>query len=172
MPSGAADDRPRDPIAPAASKELASSPSSPVQTFLPFSSFTKCAQVLDRSRLGKQRVEVVQILRALLGETKGWANHPAVLMWAGYEGALVLYGLRICDEWSGRGYRDTQRARLVEIATTHGISREDPPRPPWLGDADIHRGYRSNLLRKDPEHYGPLFEPDLPHDLPYVWPEV
>jgi hypothetical protein len=28
---------------------------------------------------------------------------------------------------------------------------------------------RSNLLRKLPEHYGILF-PDVPNDLPYVWP--
>lgn len=41
--------------------------------------------------------------------------------------------------------------------------------PPWLGDEDFHRRHRSSLLRKDPEHYRPLF-PDDPDDLPYVWP--
>lgn len=41
--------------------------------------------------------------------------------------------------------------------------------PPWLGDEDFHRSHRSSLLRKDPEHYRPLF-PDDPDDLPYVWP--
>ena len=41
--------------------------------------------------------------------------------------------------------------------------------PPWLGDADFHRSHRSALLRKDPAHYRPFF-PDVPDDLPYVWP--
>ena len=30
--------------------------------------------------------------------------------------------------------------------------------------------HRSSLLRKNPEHYGPLFPPDTPRDLDYVWP--
>ena len=29
---------------------------------------------------------------------------------------------------------------------------------------------RSSLLRKDPEHYGPIFPPDTPPDLDYAWP--
>jgi hypothetical protein len=29
--------------------------------------------------------------------------------------------------------------------------------PHWLGDPDFHRSHQSALLRKDPEHYGPLF---------------
>ena len=41
--------------------------------------------------------------------------------------------------------------------------------PPWLGRDDVHRAYRSALVRKMPEHYGPLF-PDVEEDLPYVWP--
>lgn len=50
-----------------------------MQTFLPYPSFAESARVLDRQRLGKQRVEVLQLLRALTGQTKGWANHPAAL---------------------------------------------------------------------------------------------
>jgi hypothetical protein len=41
--------------------------------------------------------------------------------------------------------------------------------PLWLGDPAVHAGYRSNLLRKDPEHYG-RFGWSEPPDLPYVWP--
>ena len=41
--------------------------------------------------------------------------------------------------------------------------------PPWLGDEDIHLSHRSALVRKDPDHYRPFF-PDVPDDLPYVWP--
>ena len=39
----------------------------------------------------------------------------------------------------------------------------------WLGDPAVHRSHQSALVRKDPDHYRPLF-PDVPDDLPYVWP--
>jgi hypothetical protein len=34
----------------------------------------------------------------------------------------------------------------------------------------VQLSHRSSLLRKDPEHYGPLFPSDTPRDLYYVWP--
>lgn len=36
-----------------------------MQTFLPYTDFKSCARVLDDKRLGKQRVECLQILKAL-----------------------------------------------------------------------------------------------------------
>jgi Pyrimidine dimer DNA glycosylase len=36
-----------------------------VQTFLPYPDFARTAAVLDDRRLGKQRVEVLQILNAM-----------------------------------------------------------------------------------------------------------
>ena len=64
-----------------------------MQTFLPYSSFNKSLKVLDWRRLGKQRVEAMQILNVLLErtETKGWRNHPITRMSEGYEPALQLY---------------------------------------------------------------------------------
>jgi hypothetical protein len=41
--------------------------------------------------------------------------------------------------------------------------------PRWLGDPAFHRSHQAALVRKDPEHYGPLF-PGVPADLEYVWP--
>ncbi|MER3453404.1 MAG: cytoplasmic protein, partial [Chloroflexota bacterium] len=41
--------------------------------------------------------------------------------------------------------------------------------PPWLGNEALHRSHRSSLVRKDPAWYRPRF-PDVPDDLPYVWP--
>ena len=49
-----------------------------MQTFLPYPSFAASASVLDSPRLGKQRVETLQIARALLVPTYGWQRHPAV----------------------------------------------------------------------------------------------
>lgn len=135
-----------------------------MQTFLPFPSFVETASALDYRRLGKQRVETLQILRTLTGESEGWGNHPAVRMWRGYESALALYGLVICAEWVNvRGYRDTCAARIAEFA--RGPARL----PEWIGDTDFHRSHASNLIRKDADFYGPRF-PGVPSDLPYIWP--
>ena len=121
-----------------------------MQTFLPYPSFKQSAECLDRQRLGKQRVEAYQILRALHGITKGWRNHPATLMWKGYESALAAYAITCCEVWIARGYKDTLKDKismLVEIAT-------DPTLPEWFGVERFHASHRSALLRKDPEHYG------------------
>lgn len=140
-----------------------------MQTFLPYNSFVRSAQTLDRQRLGKQRVEAWQILRALLGETKGWTTHPATLMWRSYEAALCLYAIAMCEEWISRGYNDTMLPRFEQALATIGPSAVLPILPDWLGDREFHASHRSNLLRKDPVFYARYgwTEPD---DLPYVWP--
>ncbi|WP_370947972.1 MSMEG_6728 family protein [Amycolatopsis sp. cg5] len=74
-----------------------------MQTFLPYPGFRETAAVLDQRRLGKQRVEAIQVLRALTVPGYGWRHHPAAAMWAGYEEALVRYGLDICEIWCATG---------------------------------------------------------------------
>lgn len=141
-----------------------------MQTFLPYPDFARSAEVLDRQRLGKQRVEVVQLLGALTGAKKGWANHPATKMWRGHERALLLYGLAMVNEWVRRGYKDTCLNRMYELMAASGLNDGTPLEPPpWLGDEGFHLSHRSNLLRKAPEHYR-AYWPDEPDNLPYVWP--
>lgn len=148
-----------------------------VQTFLPFADFERSAHALDPKRLGKQRVETIQIVRALTVAGYGWANHPAALMWKGFEEALGRYGLVCCEVWTGLGFGDTCAATIatdlrtagVETVRTQGELTAAGAVPPWVGDEDLHRSHRSALVRKDPDHYRPLF-PDVPDDLPYVWP--
>ena len=141
-----------------------------MQTFLPYARFALSARVLDRQRLGKQRVECLQILRTLCGESDGWRNHPAVRMWAGYEAWLGHYAFRIICEWTDRGYRDTCWAKILDLMPTGVLPLlSSAPRPPWLGNRRFHESHRSNLLRKFPEHYR-RFWPRLRDDLPYVWP--
>lgn len=141
-----------------------------MQTFLPYEGFSASAQVLDRQRLGKQRVEAYQILRMLLGETDGgsWRKHPAVLMWAGYEPALAEYGRVICQEWRARGYKDQMLGKFDDLVFEHDLA--PVVAPPWLGDPGLHLSMQSNLVRKDPGHYRPEFGDDLPDDLEYAWP--
>jgi hypothetical protein len=149
-----------------------------VQTFLPYADFAATARVLDPRRLGKQRVETLQTLRGLTVPGYGWRHHPAVRMWRGYEEALTRYGLEICRRWCEAGHRDTCAASLsAEFQAASGLAtpRIQPELaragalPPWLGDPAFHRSHRSALVRKDPGYYRPLF-PDVPDDLPYVWP--
>lgn len=139
-----------------------------MQTFLPYKDFHKSAKVLDNKRLGKQRVEALQILQTLKkGDTaKGWKNHPAVKMWKGYENALIEYGIAICDEWRNRGFKDTVREKLWNQYPWHQVA----PRPDWIGNRKFHSSHRSNLLRKDPVFYG-RYNWSEPNDLPYVCPK-
>ncbi|MGV9558280.1 MSMEG_6728 family protein [Streptomyces sp. NPDC003401] len=149
-----------------------------MQTFLPHPDFTATAAVLDPRRLGKQRVETLQVLRGLTVPGYGWRHHPAVRMWTGYEEALVRYGLEICGTWTAAGRADTCAVSLTAgLTDSRGDTGVRTQReladagelPPWLGDPEFHRSHRSALVRKDPDFYGRLF-PDVPDDLPYVWP--
>jgi hypothetical protein len=149
-----------------------------VQTFLPSPDFVESARVLDHVRLGKQRVEALQIIRALTWPVYGWKRHPAVLMWRGHEEALGAYALAVCREWCGRGFADTCAGTILTDLAAAGVAV--PPRsqaelaaagalPAWLGDEAFHRSHRAALVRKDLDRYGPRF-PDADPALPYVWP--
>ena len=143
-----------------------------MQTFLPFPDFQQSAAVLDRARLGKQRVEALQTLRALVIPEYGWQSHPAIRMWMGYVPALTLYGLTMVDEWTARGGEDTTREKIMEFApqAAHPDYAAKIPMPPWRGAPELHMSHRSRLIAKDPRFYSPLF-PDTDPDLEYVWPE-
>lgn len=148
-----------------------------MQTFLPFPSFEASARTLDPKRLGKQRVEVIQIVRALTVPEYAWKQHPAVLMWRGYEEALGRYGLTMCEVWLELGFGDTCAATITADLAAVGIS---PLRteaelaaagalPPWLDDPAVLESHQSSLVRKDPAFYRRHF-PDVRPDIDYVWP--
>lgn len=139
-----------------------------MQTFLPSPSFAESARILDNKRLGKQRVECKQILKALRGEyaaTGAWVNHPATKMWRGHEWALCQYAMSVCDEWIKRGFNDSLLTYFIPIAQEYPASF-----PSWFDDRpDLFASHRSNLLRKDPQYYQQFKWREGP-DLPYVWP--
>lgn len=86
-----------------------------------------------------------------------WEAHKdalAAYLWAGVQELLVR----------GKDYRDrpwAQEIQRYDLLTTS--------MPAWLGDERLHASHRSNLLRKDPEHYGQFGWSESP-DIPYVWP--
>lgn len=142
-----------------------------MQTFLPHRSFRRSVEVLDWKRLGKQRVECKQLLNALLRpETaKGWKNHPAAKMWKGHELPLCRYAIKVCEEWRTRGYKDEQLQYFNALYKELKLKGYKYILPDWLGKKRFHASHRSNLLRKDQEHYGQFGWKEGP-DLPYHWP--
>lgn len=154
-----------------------------MQTFLPYIDFKQSAEALDRQRLGKQRVENMQLMSAITGvkidpDTNklirpvkvGWANHPAALMWKDYPTGLMEYQRAICTEWVARGYKDTcleKTERIYKVSIGHGLISTSPIVPAWLDD-DFCLAHRSNLIRKS-EDYRKLWGLEFPDDLPYKW---
>lgn len=137
-----------------------------MQTFLPYPDFRTSLDCLDNKRLGKQRVEAMQLINALEkrqadpnGKPPPWFNHPAAQMWLGSIPALKLYHDISIRVWKDRGFKNTMK----EYDEYCGQF------PWWIGNPAFHASHRSNLLRKDPVHYG-QFGWTEPHDLPYVWP--
>ena len=136
-----------------------------MQTFLPHESFEKSAQVLDWRRLGKQRVEGMQIINAITGKTrkdgkpyKGWINHPCSVMWKDYVPALKHYTNVIIQEWITRGYNNN----MEFYDTGKNIM------PDWIGNEKFHSSHRANLLRKDFDYYSQFGWTENP-ERPYVW---
>lgn len=129
-----------------------------MQTFLPYPNFVMTAKILDYRRLGKQRVEAMQIIHSIEVGSR-WSNHPASKMWGDYVSCLKHYHDVMITEWVARGYKNTMKKYNVTVDKI----------PPWLGDMDFHKSHQSNLVRKKPEYYRQFF-PDIPDDLPYIWP--
>ncbi|MDJ0319448.1 MSMEG_6728 family protein [Pseudarthrobacter sp. PS3-L1] len=143
-----------------------------MQTFLPYPDFRKSAATLDTARLGKQRVEALHVLRALVVPEYGWTDHPAVRMWMGHVPALTLYALATVDEWTDRGHPDNTRANITEFApqAAHPDYASKIPLPYWLGNESFHLSHQSKLLRKEPKFYTGVFDDNIA-DLDFVWPE-
>jgi hypothetical protein len=133
-----------------------------MQTFLPYPNFKKSMKVLDNKRLGKQRVEAFQILNILLNRTKtrGWRNHPAVKMWKKTPNALKSYYNICLNEWISRGFKNNMNFEKI---------RGKIALPSWIGRKDFHDSHKSNLLRKEKEHYS-FYGWKVSSELPYIWP--
>lgn len=131
----------------------------PMQTFLPVASLKASAEMLDYRRLGKQRVEALQIVNALLGRSDGWRNHPATQMWERNVSGLMAYHDFCIDEWVRRGYRNTMEKFGLRAYTL----------PDWFGDDEFHASHRAALLHKDFEFYSKYDWREQPA-LNYRWP--
>lgn len=133
---------------------------------MPYTDFDQVANCLDSQRLGKQRVEALQILQSIpLGE-----HSAACEMWRGHEYTLARYGHTMCVAWAIRGFRDNLRPLFAQHLTALPLS----PIPNWLNPSTeeakrLMLTHRSNLVRKDPDYYRRYWPTINPNER-YYWP--
>lgn len=132
-----------------------------VNTFVICQDAATTAYYLDDRRLGKQRVEALQIISTLEGKTKGYSNHPAVKMWVGHLDALKDYCNKMILEWIRRGKNNTME--LFKI--TNEIKY-----PYWYNDNKIHFSHMSRLIQKDANFYCKFNPPKEYLNYGYIWP--
>ena len=152
-----------------------------MQVFIPHGLTRDSMACLDSKRLGKQRVECLQILNALQGKSKGWRHHPATLMFYGAEEALRIMGDWAIAEWIRRGYVNNMKPFGSNPV---GIWEVVPKEywPEWYHDINmtetVTESHKLNLLRKDYSYYYKQFcmYPDQVYskqdieNAQYVWP--
>lgn len=140
-----------------------------MQTFMTHDNYTDTAKALDNKRLGKQRVEAYQILKALRGDyndTGAWVNHPATVMWRNHQYELALYGLTISMEFYERGFDGyAMMMKFTDLCNDLQLGNRESY-PWWINHQLLHLTHQSNLMRKNAEFY----EFDVPNNIPYVWP--
>ncbi len=140
-----------------------------VVTFLPYTSFKKSLESLDRQRLTKQRLEAFQIISCIKKGSGGWSNHPATKMWKDYLPALIEYYNLSLIEFANRGYNN--------VKLVHMECKERIVYPWWLGYEPLHLSHQAVLIRKKPDHYIELFGDNFISEskliylyMGYIWP--
>ena len=98
------------------------------------------AEVLDKRRLNKQIIECRQILAAIDGTSKAWANHPCVLMYREHRSWLNNY--LYCLELAMHGHS----------AASFYSQRADKIRPPFH-TSEYFDQMKRRLYTKDKGHY-------------------
>lgn len=171
-----------------------------MQTFLPFPSFRDSAECLDYRRLGKQRVETLQLLKAAwqgplvlydkiekeyvyndVFDVNDKNNHESFDIrktpWYNHPACQMWLGyeLRLCrygEEICEEWIRRGFKDTCLSKLKKYSTyyGLQADNDPPFIGDEKFHTSYKSNLIRKDAGFYGPKF-PDVPENLEYIWPE-
>ena len=130
-----------------------------MQTFLPHINSLDAARALDNKRLNKQILEGYQILKVLSGASPSgaWRNHPAVLMWKGYEHGLWNYIRSMVDVASLRGIKTENNVNnLKELYKQYSKDWGNEHPNFWRDENKVMRiitTHRANLFKKDPIYY-------------------
>lgn len=134
-----------------------------MQIFRPYIDWRLSAAALDDKRLGKQRVECKQVLKAILRKLelikdgkRGWLNHPIILMYYNngrpYIKDVTGFYRSCVNEWKRRGFKSTIKLEDVSELLKKVESVDGTP------ITHVHEvEYRRILLIKDPDHYIKVF---------------
>ena len=71
------------------------------------------------------------------------------------------------QEANKRGIKSNQKDELKAKMIGYAKQGKNVDYPAWWGFEPMHASHRSNLTRKDAEHYGKYF--DDPAGKPYIW---
>lgn len=118
-----------------------------MQVFIPVANVSQSLRLLDKRRLGKQRVEAKQLIDTILNRPmsngkprKGWYNHPAAVMCREYLPFLIYYynqSLTIFAERGGNNNKLKYEPQVGELRL-----------PWWWDNDDVHASHRGRLLFK------------------------
>lgn len=158
-----------------------------MQTFFITNDNSYTAKLLDYRRLGKQRVEAIQLLDVLLRKAgllndgkKGWSEHVAVYNWYSEEGnwlpSLIDYTQAMIDTWIARGYKNTINLDKYRDYVKNNPTLFRYDNPPWMQkEAEVLISHRARLLQKDTPYYMEVFLnnnipiPENWESMEYVW---
>lgn len=132
-----------------------------VMTFVVTTDLAENFRILDTQRLGKQRVEGMQLINAI-ENNKGWSQHPAARMWANNLDALKHYVNCCIYEWIQRGNENTMKYYEVPKFIVF---------PWWFSWNPLIQSHRAMLYRKNPFYYHDKFTiEEKYHQYGYIWP--
>lgn len=141
-------------------------------TYLPLANVSDSVALLHREDLLLTTVDALKTL-ACLADLRVPEKKRSLCerMWLGYEGGLWFYFLTCCKEMQRR--TESAVVTLVKhgmaVAEPAGFAAAPPLLPRWFGWRPIHRSHASTLIRQRPTHYGQRW-PDVPLDMPVLWP--
>lgn len=95
-------------------------------------------------------------------------------MWYGYEYPLCLHGLTLANVLVGERHIAAEEVPGAYMAKV-GLAIEqtganDRTVPPWVGDENVHRSHRSQLIMRSPLYA--ITWPSTPPRMPILWPQL
>ncbi len=141
-----------------------------MRILLPYKGYMKSAECMTDLHLREQINVVYHTLKGLYNQSM----IPG--MWKGHVFQLTCFGLSCCWVYQQRGPRQwpTQNVFVQNefIAQFRNLV-DSPTRPPWMGDAWVHRSHRARLIERGHNEgdYEELF-PGNPDDIPTFWPQL
>ena len=105
------------------------------------------AKALDKRRLNKQIIECEQILNAILGFSKSWANHPCTIQYR--EHIVWLFCYQSCL----RSYMEYMSGKVSHLSAIEKFNEVCEKCTPNFHTQDYFDNMKRRLYTKNHEHY-------------------